>query len=153
MLGDTQRAGPLPADSLTLAGEAAPEAFDSVVDVVVVGAGAAGMVCAWSAAREGLDVLVVEKAPVYGGNTALSGGGAWMPNAPYFVRRGERDDPDHLFQYLRTIAPDVAPERQRRYLDEAPKLAEALEATPLFRDAFHWIKGYSDYYPHLGGNP
>lgn len=127
--------------------------FDTITDVVVVGSGAAGMVAAWSASRQGLEALVVEKAPVFGGNSALSGGGAWLPNAPYFHRAGQRDDPEQLFQYLRTIAPEVAPERQRRYLEEAPKVAQALESTAPFKNGFTWIKGYSDYHPKRGGNP
>lgn len=127
--------------------------FDHIVDVVVVGSGGAGMVTAWSAATLGLDTLVVEKSSMFGGNTALSGGGAWLPNAPYFQRLGEVDDPDKLFEYLRRVAPEVAPERQRRYLEEIPALTRALEQTSVFADHFSWIRGYSDYHPHLGGNP
>jgi 3-oxosteroid 1-dehydrogenase len=132
---------------------AAQQKFDHEVDVLVVGSGAGGMVTAWTAANQGLDVLLIEKADLYGGSTALSGGGAWFPNAPEFLRQGQRDDPEKLFAYLRTIAPDVAPERQRRYLEEAPKLAEALERTPFFKNGFFWVKGYSDYHPEKGGNP
>jgi 3-oxosteroid 1-dehydrogenase len=132
---------------------AAQQNFDHEVDVVVVGSGAAGMVTAWTAANQGLDALIIEKAALYGGSTALSGGGAWIPNAPEFLRQGQRDDPEKMYQYLRTIAPDVAPERQRRYLEEAPKLAEALERTPFFKNGFFWVKGYSDYHPEKGGSP
>jgi 3-oxosteroid 1-dehydrogenase len=127
--------------------------FDHEVDVLVVGAGAGGMVAAWTAKNQGLDVLLIEKAELYGGNSALSGGGAWMPNAPEFIRQGERDDPEKLLAYLRAIAPGVSPQRHRRYLDEVPKLAEALEATPFFHNGFFWAKGYSDYHPEKGGNP
>jgi 3-oxosteroid 1-dehydrogenase len=127
--------------------------FDHEVDVLVVGAGAGGMVSAWTAKGEGLDVLVIEKAGLYGGNSALSGGGAWMPNAPEFIRQGQRDDPEKVFAYLRAIAPNVTPERHRRYLEEVPKLGQALEATPFFRNGFFWAKGYSDYHPDKGGNP
>src|SRR5258706_14776565 len=49
-------------------------------DVVVVGSGAAGMVAALTAAHQGLSTVVVEKAPHYGGSTARSGGGVWIPN-------------------------------------------------------------------------
>jgi hypothetical protein len=43
-------------------------------DVLVVGTGASGMSAAMTAAHEGLKVLVVDKAPVYGGTTERSGG-------------------------------------------------------------------------------
>jgi 3-oxosteroid 1-dehydrogenase len=132
---------------------ASEQSFDHEVDVLVVGSGAGGLVSAWAAAGEGLDTLVIEKAELYGGNSALSGGGAWIPNAPEFLRQGQRDDPEKLLAYLRAIAPGVAPERQRRYLEEAPRLAAALETTPFFRNGFFWAKGYSDYHPDKGGNP
>jgi 3-oxosteroid 1-dehydrogenase len=128
--------------------------FDHTVDVVVVGSGAGGIAAAWGAATEGLSVVVIEKAELYGGNSALSGGGAWIPNAPEFIRQGQRDDPAQLLAYLRTIAPDVDPARHKRYLDEAPRFAAALEATPFFaNNGFFWARGYSDYHPDKGGNP
>lgn len=45
------------------------------VDVVVVGAGGAGLSAAIEAAKGGASVLVVEKMPNIGGNTVISGGG------------------------------------------------------------------------------
>lgn len=44
------------------------------MDVVVVGSGAAGLVCALVAAVGGLRVLVVEKSEKFGGTSAMSGG-------------------------------------------------------------------------------
>jgi 3-oxosteroid 1-dehydrogenase len=129
------------------------QSFDRNFDVVVVGSGAGGMVSAWAAARLGLDVVIIEKSELYGGNSALSGGGAWIPNAPELLRHGQRDDPEKMFRYLRAIAPDVAPERHRRYLAEAPRLVEILEQSPRFRNGFMWPRGYSDYHPEKGGSP
>ncbi|ANB09640.1 FAD-dependent oxidoreductase [Streptomyces ambofaciens] len=43
-------------------------------DVVVVGAGMVGAACAWSAARSGLDVIVVDRGPVAGGTTGAGEG-------------------------------------------------------------------------------
>src|SRR5689334_22941896 len=45
-------------------------------DFLVVGSGAAGLAGAVAAAHAGLDVVLVEKAPVLGGATAWSGG--WL---------------------------------------------------------------------------
>jgi len=129
------------------------EDFDQVVDVVVVGSGVAGMTAAWTAAQLGLQAIILEKTELFGGNSALSGGGAWMPNAPEFIRNGQQDDPAALFAYLRALAPDVDPARQRRFLAEAPKVHEALEKLPMFKNGFFWNRGYSDYHPELGGNP
>ena len=60
-------------------------------DVVVVGSGAAGMVAALTAAHQGLSTVVVEKAPHYGGSTARSGGGVWIPNNEVLKRDGVSD--------------------------------------------------------------
>ena len=49
------------------------------MDVVVVGSGAVGLVCALFAAVGGLRVLVVEKSEKLGGTSAMSGGAVWVP--------------------------------------------------------------------------
>ena len=125
--------------------------WDHEADVVVVGSGSAGMATAWTAARRGLDVLIIEKTEVYGGNSAMSGGGAWMPNSPELVRNGQQSDHNETLTYLRTIAPDIDPKRQERFLEECAKVAAALEETPYFRGGYYWGKGYSDYFPNKGG--
>ena len=57
-------------------------------DVVVVGSGGAGMVAALTAANRGLSTVVIEKAPHFGGSTARSGGGVWIPNNEVLKRDG-----------------------------------------------------------------
>ena len=43
------------------------------VDVLVVGSGGGGMTAALAAVDSGASTLVIEKSPVYGGSTAMSG--------------------------------------------------------------------------------
>ena len=70
------------------------EATDGAAyDVVVVGAGGAGMTAALAAARQGLDTVLVEKSQWFGGSTARSGGGVWIPGNYALVEAGEADDP------------------------------------------------------------
>src|ERR1700756_4742741 len=105
-----------------MASPSSPE-FDKLVDVVVVGSGAGGMASALGAQDAGLDVLLIEKTQYFGGSTARSGGGAWVPNAPALLRKGERDDPQQVLRYLVTIAGDKVPrERLAQYVEEAPQL-------------------------------
>jgi 3-oxosteroid 1-dehydrogenase len=125
------------------------------VDVLVIGSGASGMASALTAKAEGLDVLIIEKSDLFGGSTAMSGGGVWVPNAPALERAGVHDDPARTLKYLETIAGDkVARERLVKYLDESPKLMAFLESQGQhLADGFFWIRGYSDYHPDRGGQP
>jgi 3-oxosteroid 1-dehydrogenase len=66
---------------------------DEEYDVVVVGSGAAGMTAALTAARHGLRAVVVEKAAHFGGSTARSGGGVWIPNNRVLRKDGVEDTP------------------------------------------------------------
>src|SRR5258708_37649017 len=121
--------------------------------VVVVGSVAAGMVAALTAAHQGLSTVVVEKAPHYGGSTARSGGGVWIPNNETLKRDGVTDTPEAARTCLHTIIGDVVePERIDTYLDRGPEmLSFVLKSSPL---KMCWVPGYSDYYPESpGGRP
>ncbi|WP_234808927.1 FAD-binding protein [Mycolicibacter hiberniae] len=109
------------------------------------------MTAALTADAHGLDTLVVEKAHYFGGSTALSGGGIWVPGAPAQRREGYAPDPDDVLTYLRAITDGlVSEERLRQYVDSAPRMMEFLEqASPWFE--FVWKPGYADYYPELPG--
>jgi succinate dehydrogenase/fumarate reductase flavoprotein subunit len=57
-----------------------PVEWDKEADVVVVGYGGAGAAAAITAAEAGASVIVLEKAPEAGGNTAVSSGGIGIPS-------------------------------------------------------------------------
>jgi 3-oxosteroid 1-dehydrogenase len=122
-------------------------------DVVVVGSGAAGLVAALTAAHQGLSTVVVEKAPHYGGSTARSGGGVWIPNNEILKRDGVKDTPEAARTYLHEIIGDVVPaEKIDTYLERSPEmLSFVCKNSPL---KLCWVPGYSDYYPEKpGGKP
>ena len=123
------------------------------VDVVVVGAGAAGMTAALTAARHGLDTVLVEKADRYGGSTARSGGGVWVPNNDVLAQAGAADTAEDAAAYLAHITgDDVDDDLRRAFLDAGPDMVRfVLANTPL---DLRWVVGYSDYYPEApGGKP
>jgi 3-oxosteroid 1-dehydrogenase len=119
-------------------------------DVVVVGTGAAGMTAALTAARHGLRAVVVEKAAHFGGSTARSGGGVWIPNNRVLRKDGVDDTPDAARTYLHAIVGDVvAAEKIDTYLDRGPEALDfVLENSPL---RMQWVPDYSDYYPEQPG--
>jgi 3-oxosteroid 1-dehydrogenase len=125
--------------------------FDTTVDVLVVGSGGGGMTAALTANAAGLDTLVVEKSAHFGGSTALSGGGIWVPGAPSQRKEGYVPDPDEVFTYLKTITGGlVSDARLRQYVDKAPEMMEFLEERSRWFE-FVWKPGYADYYPELPG--
>ena len=65
---------------------------DEACDLLVAGSGAGGLSAAVTAAWLGLDVLVIEKEPKFGGTTAWSGGWMWIPRNPLAVEAGIRED-------------------------------------------------------------
>ena len=69
------------------------------VDVVIVGAGGAGMSAAITAAEEGKKVLLIEKAPMVGGNTSRATGGMNAAETKYQKEAGIEDSVDLFRRY------------------------------------------------------
>jgi len=125
------------------------------VDVVVVGAGAAGMSAALASAKQGLDTVLLEKSAYFGGSTARSGGGVWIPGN-YALKQAGQVSADDMAQsklYLDSIVGDVVPKTRRdTYLDRGPEVMEFVKATTPLR--FVWVPQYADYHPEApGGRP
>ncbi len=95
-------------------------------DVVVIGAGAAGMSAALFAAIRGAKTLLVEKTAFVGGTSAFSAGSLWIPNTRHAV--GASDSAENVERYLQQIVGNRADATLRgRFLKAGPEAVETLE--------------------------
>ncbi|MCC8957355.1 FAD-dependent oxidoreductase [Bradyrhizobium sp. Pear77] len=124
-------------------------------DVLVMGTGAAGSAAALTARDAGLDVIMLEKEPVFGGTTAYSGGWIWAPCSPHAKAAGIEDDLDDVRAYVRQEAGNRYDEdRMEAFLEKAPKMVEFFESKTSVR--FFVGADFPDYHgekvgAHTGG--
>jgi 3-oxosteroid 1-dehydrogenase len=123
--------------------------WDEDVDVLVIGSGAGGLTAAIAAANAHARVLVIEKGDEYGGTSATSGGGIWIPNSPLGRAEGLEDSEEDAFAYVRPqSAPNVPDELIRAYIRRAPEMLTWLqEQTPVRYAAMP----YPDYHVEYPG--
>ncbi len=122
-------------------------------DVLVIGSGAGGMSAAVTARHHGLEVIVAEKAPVYGGTTALSGGWLWIPNHPMQKDIGVTDSMEDASTYLLHEAGEhFDPDRVNAFLTQGPRMVEFFMRETAVK--FDPSATFSDYHPDApGGKP
>jgi succinate dehydrogenase/fumarate reductase flavoprotein subunit len=101
--------------------------WDMETDLLVAGAGPAGMTAALVAAIEGLDVVVCEKASQVGGTGATSAGTLWIPGNTQSRDAGFEDSPEQAAKYLDSlIGEDRTSEHRRVYLRDGPGVIDYL---------------------------
>ena len=99
------------------------------VDVLVVGFGIAGGCAAVEAAAAGASVLVLERAAVAGGTSALAGGHFYLGGGTVVQRAtGHADSPDEMYAYLMAVTPDPEPDKIRAYADGSAEHCDWLES-------------------------
>ncbi|GAA5050599.1 FAD-binding protein [Thermocatellispora tengchongensis] len=129
-----------------------PEQWDETADVVVVGSGGAALTAAYTAAAGGLRTLVLEKTEFFGGTSAYSGSGLWLPGNQALRRAGVEDSVELGLEYFRAVVGDRTPATlQEAYVSTAPELVEFLERDPAIE--FEFVP-FPDYYaaPGRSGN-
>lgn len=126
-------------------------AWDAEVDFLVVGSGGGGMTAALAANEKGLSTMVLEKGKTFGGSTAISGGGIWVPNNPTLAAKGVTDSRASVLGYLDALIGDRVPkDRVEALIDNGVPMMEMLERSSKSMK-FYYVKGYSDYHPELPG--
>ncbi|MEU8344042.1 3-oxosteroid 1-dehydrogenase [Actinomadura meyerae] len=132
---------------------AAAQEWDHEYDLVIVGSGGGGMTAALTAHDVGMSSLIVEKGKRFGGSTAVSGGGIWIPNNPTLKAHGHNDSRESIRSYLDALTQGRVPgERLDAFIDNGPAAMELIGKSKWMK--FFWTKGYSDYHPEYeGGRP
>ncbi|MBS0378872.1 MAG: FAD-dependent oxidoreductase [Proteobacteria bacterium] len=128
------------------------DAGDISVDVLVVGSGNGALTAALCAYELGVrDVLVIEKTELFGGTSATSGGGIWIPCSRYSRAAGAKDSYEEALEYIRGATPAgaVPPEMQETYLREGPKMLDFLHERTRVR--YESLAHYPDYWSSLPG--
>ncbi|WP_439888369.1 FAD-dependent oxidoreductase [Pseudomonas sp. MBLB4123] len=127
--------------------------WDECCDVLVVGSGAGAMTAALRAHDLGLDVLLIEKSAQYGGTSAVSGGGIWIPNNHRIAALGGSDSVEEGIRYIRAVTQgEIDDGRIEAYVEHGRAMVEYLEAHSRVR--FEAQPRYADYYPEVeGGKP
>ena len=98
-------------------------------DVVIIGAGGAGVAAALEAGEAGARVVVIEQDDALGGTAATSGGGCFLVGTPLQAREGIHDTPDLAFEDWVRWGGGAADELWARYY---------IEHT--LHDLYHWAE-------------
>jgi 3-oxosteroid 1-dehydrogenase len=128
------------------------DARDLSVDVLVVGSGNGALTAALCSYELGLrDVLVVEKSALFGGTSATSGGGIWIPCSRYAREAGAKDSYEEALEYVlgSTPAGTVPLEMQETYLRQGPRMLDFLHERTRVR--YESLAHYPDYWSSLPG--
>ena len=111
------------------------------VDVVVIGFGIGGGCAAVTAAAAGARVLVLERAAVAGGTTALAGGHFYLGGGTAVQQAtGHTDTAEEMYKYLVAMSRDPEHDKIRAYCEDSV-------------EHFNWLEDLGiaferSYYPH-----
>jgi succinate dehydrogenase/fumarate reductase flavoprotein subunit len=120
-------------------------------DLVVIGAGGAGLSAALFAALDGAKVLVVERTEWVGGTTAWSAGTTWVPGTHHAAQVNPNDTLADVTTYLNHAVGTKAPAALRdAFLKNGPDAVAKMEAQSSVK--FRPYPKHPDYISDLPGS-
>ena len=142
--------------------------WHNTVDVLVVGAGAAGSSAALTAHRLGAKALIIEKAPFAGGTAMKSVGGIWVPNNRFLREAGVDDRRDDALRYMVRLSYPESYDAEHpgfgapadglamigAYYDHAARVLDGWQAAGVLNLSNEFAPGVQmpDYFAHLAEN-
>jgi len=136
---------PSPALAMTTKTSDEIQKWDQEGDILIVGSGFAALAAAIESKKLGAeDVIIFEKMPYYGGNSAINGGLFAAPNTPLQEKEGINDSPDIMLKDMLASGRGIAHENLLRHLTK-----HAREALQMTLDAG---VQYHPYLQQLGGH-
>ncbi len=124
---------------------------NAAYDLVVVGAGGAGMATALFAALDGRQVLLVERTAHVGGTTAWSAGTTWVPGTHHAAKVNPGDTLAEAARYLNNAIGERTPAALRQaFLDHGAAAVQRVEEHSDVK--FRPYAKHPDYISDLGGS-
>ena len=120
-------------------------------DLVVVGAGGAGMAAALFAAMEGASVLLVERTEYVGGTTAWSAGTSWIPGSRHAAQVNPGDTLQDAARYLdNAVGERTSAAVRQAFLDNGRAAVDEVEQKSALQ--YRPYPKHPDYISDLGGS-
>ena len=114
-------------------------------DVLVIGAGAAGLSAALSAHDSGARVTILEKGDRLGGSASISGGIVWIPSNPQMQAAGIEDNRADAMSYFKSLDHgEMDEEVLGAFVDEGHHALAFLDSIGAAK--LSMLNGYPDYY-------
>jgi len=124
--------------------------FDSNTDVLIIGAGAAGLTAALAAHEAGASVRLIEKQDRLGGTAAISGGVVWLPDHDQMAAQGKDDSAAEALAYFLSLDHGEMDEAVLgAFVTEARQMLSFLTGIDAIRLAM--MPDYPDYYEDRPG--
>lgn len=126
---------------------------DDEYDFIIVGSGSGSILAALKVQEAGLRPLIIEKTDLFGGSSAMSGGGVWLPNNAVMKREDRlRDNAEKARTYMNLVIGEEtrgsSKNRRDKFIELSPKVVDFLETKGM---KFDTAGQYCDYYDELPG--